>query len=362
MFWYIFGTVIVICHIPITVDIIRLVRPQLKIPRVTGSVSRLVLVFLTGSTFCVVIYQYFTVFVPLVAPDPLHSLYSAFHVGFAAWMWINVVGHFYMALFVHPGEDRESELPSVVSDTQRSGNGTTGTDLIYRSRWTRVSEDATSDTTNHLDTSELELPVCDALSRDNVQITNLQSGMEWRPRRSNYCRVCRVNVAYADHHCPYIGKCLGVNNYAHFYIGLIYGLLGMLYTLYVTLPYFYMCDIKPILQLTSIGEEERLNVCEQLGTKSRAPITTLVVMWICFNMVLIHTAFLLADISTVNVLKNFQQVPVFRFMWHRIMGRIYLQPHSRFNVLLRKRRPNILYYIFPLRSKKIQVRQPVSLL
>lgn len=359
MFWYIFGTVIVICHIPITVDIIRLVRPQLKIPRVSGSISRLVLVFLTGLTFCVVIYQYFTVFVPLVAPDPLHSLYSAFHVGFAVWLWINVVGHFYTALFVHPGEDRESELPSVLSDTQRSGNGATGTDLTYRSRGTQVSVN----TANHSETSELELPVCDALWSDNVQITKLQCGMEWRPRRSNYCRVCRINVAYADHHCPYLGKCLGVNNYAHFYIGLIYGLLGMLYTLYVSLPYFYMCDIKPMLGLlTSVDEEKRPNVCEWLGTKSRVPISTLVVTWICSTMVLIQTAFLLSDISTVIVLKNFQRVPVLRFMWHRFMGRIYLQPHSRFNVLIRKQRPNILYYILPLRSKKIQVRQPVSLL
>ena len=350
MFWYIYGSVIVICHVPIVVDVVRLVRPQLKIPRVTGTASRFLLVFLAGVVFCVAILQLYTVFLPLVAPEPLHrSLYSVLHVVVSGWMWINVTVHFFSALFVHPGEVRQ--LPSTVSDAENDKglwNENMGNGLTYRNRGNQTEE------------SELDLPVCGTESYNN-SACKLESGMEWSPIRSNYCRACGVNVAYADHHCPYIGKCLGINNYAHFYIGMVYSLLGMLYALCVTLPYFYKCDIRWLLGWSLTMDDE--HVCEVLGTQSRTSIPIFVALWLCFNMVLIQTILLMADISTFNLLKNAQRVPLLKFTWERIKGRKFLQPNSRFNVLIRNQRPNALYYVFPLRNRSIHnIRQPVSIL
>lgn len=354
MFWYIYGTVLVICHVPITVDILRLVRPQCKIPRVTGLISKYILGVLAGVAFCVAILQHFTVFLPVMAPRPLHSLYGMANVVFSLWVWLNVTIHFYMALLLHPGEDKE--LPCTLNDVgienrNRPWNGNTVNGLTYRN-----NESINSNTIAQ--TSQLDLPVLSTNSTDDG--SKAQTGMEWSPKRSNYCRVCQVNVAYADHHCPYIGKCLGVNNYAHFYLLMIYGLLGMLYALYVTLPYFYRCDIRPLFGLTV--EEDHLEACQELGTQSRASIPVIIALWIISNMTLIQTFFLLADISTFNVLKNTQRVPVLRFAWERVKGRLWLRPHSRLNVLIRKRRPNILYYILPLRNRNIRPPNNISVM
>lgn len=352
MFWYVYGTVIVICHVPITVDIIRLVRPEWKIPRVTGSVTQFVLVFLSVLVFCVSIIQHFTFFLPLLAPDPLHSLDGILHIVFSVWIWINVTVHFYMTLFVHPGEDKELMLSD--NDNQNGlWNENTESGLTYRSRrGTQTGGDEAS-----------EMGLYSIETSDDPQLPKPQTGIEWSPKRTNYCRVCQINVAYADHHCPYIGRCLGFYNYAHFYIGMIYGLLGMLYAMFVTLPHFYRCDIKSLLVYFGLMDEEASSdVCEELGTQSRASVPVLVALWGCWNMVSIQTFFLLADISTFNVLKNIQRVPILRFTWHRIKGRKCLQPQSRLSVLLRKQRPNILYYILPLRNRSIRLREPISML
>lgn len=350
MFWYIYGAIIVICHIPIAIDVVRLVRPKRcpRIPRVSGSISRYVLALLTGFVFCVAILQHFVVFLPLVAPDPLHTLKGLVHIVLSMWVWINVTVHFYTAFFTHPGEDRELPFGNGVNQ-QGLWNGNSGNGLTYRNHGTRPTGD--------IAVSELDLPMSSVQSSD---IPGSQTGMEWSPKRSNYCHVCQTNVAYADHHCPYTGNCLGLHNYAHFYLGVVYGLVGMLYALYITLPYFYRCDIKPLLGLTE--EENNLRVCNELGTQSRTTVPILVVWWICWNMVFVHTVLLLADISTFNLFKNTKQVPLLRFTWQRIRGRLFLRPHSRLSVLLRKQRPNILYYILPLRSKVIRLKEPISIL
>jgi hypothetical protein len=53
-----------------------------------------------------------------------------------------------------------------------------------------------------------------------------------KPLRSKHCAVCDCCVAKFDHHCPWIGNCVGANNHKYF-IGYLLSLsIGAMFTLY----------------------------------------------------------------------------------------------------------------------------------
>ncbi|SCN12679.1 palmitoyltransferase, putative, partial [Plasmodium malariae] len=59
-----------------------------------------------------------------------------------------------------------------------------------------------------------------------------------RPERAHHCRSCKRCVLKMDHHCPWIGTCVGEKNLKFFFLFLFYGLLITLYIVVTITPKF----------------------------------------------------------------------------------------------------------------------------
>lgn len=47
-----------------------------------------------------------------------------------------------------------------------------------------------------------------------------------QPPRSGHCHMCQQCVLKMDHHCVYMGNCIGFNNHKHFILMLFYLMIG----------------------------------------------------------------------------------------------------------------------------------------
>lgn len=59
-----------------------------------------------------------------------------------------------------------------------------------------------------------------------------------RPERSHHCRACKKCVLKMDHHCVWIGTCVGEKNLKFFFLFIFYSLLIILYIVVTILPKF----------------------------------------------------------------------------------------------------------------------------
>lgn len=85
--------------------------------------------------------------------------------------------------------------------------------------------------------SEIENSViCDVNANRNFFVRGVRYKLKFcrtcfiiRPPTVSHCKVCDCCVERFDHHCPWVGNCIGINNYKYFLYIINYKLDTFLY-------------------------------------------------------------------------------------------------------------------------------------
>jgi len=67
----------------------------------------------------------------------------------------------------------------------------------------------------------------------------------WKPARASHCVICNACVRNFDHHCPFVGNCIGERNYMYYVSLLWFVTLGSAYEL--TTIVFVLLEVAPMV-------------------------------------------------------------------------------------------------------------------
>lgn len=344
-FIYLLIFLIGLAQTPLLVDLLRLIFPRWRIKRLTNKISVYLLRVLMTTFFLTGLAQHTFLFVPLMPTASFRTLKLVAHCGFTYWVWLNMTVNYYLATFLSPGycvdTARQSEETGRVDSTSPDDTATALKDHLTLPK---QMSDTSTPVHSKIECSENDNPV---------------QGHETTPvgKRLRYCSTCGKTVMYMDHHCPFTGNCVGIDNYSHFLLCLSYAWIGLCYGISISLLYFGECWFPTIwtsLHLAYLSDNEtggKNDVCTVLLPYKEYIFPVIGGFAILTILLAFQTFLLLSDLSTYEVLKNFWKQRIFKLGLDRIRQRKYRAKESRLNVLLFRRRPTFISFILPIRSQ-----------
>lgn len=103
--------------------------------------------------------------------------WTVFHLIFGHWLLVNIVFHYTMGVFTHPGTPPAQNVPEIVS-------------------------------------------IC-------------KKCVSPKPPRTHHCTVCGKCILKMDHHCPWLNNCVGHFNHRYFFMFCVYMWIGTVYVSWV---------------------------------------------------------------------------------------------------------------------------------
>ncbi|CAL2027864.1 unnamed protein product [Caenorhabditis brenneri] len=190
----------------------------------------------------------------------------------AAVFSITVISNFLATSFTDPGILPRVENIEIIETDRQSGmsNGSSDPNLP-RPRFKNV-----------------------VINGEHVKMKYCTTCRLYRPPRCSHCAICDNCVLMFDHHCPWVGNCIGLRNYTYFY--------RFVFCLSILVIYLFACAVTHmslLAQQMPFGEVIR---------KTPGSVVVIVIcfltIWSIIGLACFHTYLLCADLTTNEDLKG----------------------------------------------------------
>lgn len=184
---------------------------------------------------------------------------------------ITVISNFLATSFTDPGILPRVENMEIIEMDRQNGQSTSGDTNAPRPRFRNV-----------------------VINGEHVKMKYCTTCRLYRPPRCSHCAICDNCVLMFDHHCPWVGNCIGLRNYTYFY--------RFVFCLSILVIYLFACAVTHmslLAQQMPFGEVMR---------KTPGSVVVIVICflttWSIIGLACFHTYLLCADLTTNEDLKG----------------------------------------------------------
>ena len=130
-----------------------------------------------------------------------------------------------------------------------------------------------------------------------------------RPQRTTHCGCCNNCIQRFDHHCPWIGTCVGLRNYSYFYLFLFFLNISQFFNLAICISHIVLNTRN---HLKENEENKKFALRYAFGENI---ISLYIIIYILISMIFTtelffyHTSLIFNNISTKNEIKHYTKNP-----------------------------------------------------